>query len=71
MSKLLKKELALCLHPAAVVMLLLSALVLAPNYPYAVSFFYLTLGLFFICLGGRENHDVIFTLTLPVPSGTW
>lgn len=66
MSKLLKKELALCLHPAAVVMLLLSALVLAPNYPYAVSFFYLTLGLFFICLGGRENHDVIFTLTLPV-----
>lgn len=66
MSKLLKKELSLCLHPAAVVMLSLSALVLTPNYPYAVSFFYLTLGLFFICLDGRENHDVIYTLTLPV-----
>ena len=66
MRKLLKKELTLCLHPAAVMMLFLSALVLAPNYPYAVSFFYLTLGLFFICLGGRENHDVIYTLTLPV-----
>jgi hypothetical protein len=66
MRKLLKKELTLCLHPAAVMMLFLSALVLAPNYPYAVSFFYLTLGLFFICLEGRENHDVIYTLTLPV-----
>ena len=66
MKKLLKKELTLCLHPAAVMMLFLSALVLAPNYPYAVSFFYLTLGLFFICLEGRENHDVIYTLTLPV-----
>ena len=66
MSKLLKKELSLCLHPAAVVMLSLSALVLVPNYPYAVTFFYMTLGLFFICLDGRENHDVIYTLTLPV-----
>ncbi len=66
MRKLLKKELSLCLHPAAVVMLSLAALVLVPNYPYAVTFFYMTLGLFFICLEGRENHDVIYTLTLPV-----
>ena len=66
MTKLLKKELSLCLHPAALLMLPLSALTLVPNYPYAVSFFYLTLGLFFICLDGRENHDVIYTLTLPV-----
>lgn len=66
MSRLLKKELSLCLHPAAVMMLFLSALVLVPNYPYSVTYFYMTLGLFFICLGGRENHDVIYTLTLPV-----
>ena len=66
MRKLLKKELSLCLHPAAVVMLSLAALVLVPNYPYAVTFFYMTLGLFFICLGGRENNDVIYSLTLPV-----
>ncbi len=66
MSRLLKKELSLCLHPAAIMMLALSALVLVPNYPYAVTYFYMTLGLFFICLGGRENHDVIYTLTLPV-----
>ena len=66
MRKLLKKELLLCLHPAAVLMLPLSALTLVPNYPYAVTWFYMTLGIFFICLGGRENHDVIYTLTLPV-----
>ncbi len=66
MTKLLKKELSLCLHPAAVMMLALSTLVLVPNYPYAITYFYMTLGLFFICLGGRENHDVIYTLTLPV-----
>ena len=66
LSKLLKKEWSLCLHPAALVMLALSALVLVPNYPYGVVFFYSTLGLFFICLGGRENQDVVYTMTLPV-----
>ncbi|MBQ9264271.1 MAG: ABC-2 transporter permease [Clostridia bacterium] len=64
--KLLKKEFSLCLHPAAVVFLGLSTLVLIPNYPPAISFFYVTLGIFFICMAGRENHDVAFTLTLPV-----
>lgn len=66
LRRLLNKELRLCLHPAAVLMIPLAALVLVPNYPYAVSFFYLTLGVFFIFLGGRENGDVLFTMTLPV-----
>ena len=66
MLKLLNKEFKLCLHPTAPLMLLLSALILIPNYPYGVSFFYLTLGLFFCCLSARENHDATFTLTLPV-----
>ncbi len=65
-GKLLKKELTLCMHPAAWIMLGLAVLILIPNYPYPVSFFYLTLGLFFICLGARENHDVTFTIALPV-----
>ena len=64
--KLLKKEFRLCLHPAALMMLALSALILIPNYPYGVSFFYMTLGIFFVCLSGRENHDAAFTLGLPV-----
>ena len=64
--KLIKKDFRLCLHPAAIVMLGLSALVLVPNYPYSITFFYMTLGIFFICLGGRENHDIAYTMTLPV-----
>ena len=64
--KLLKKEFRLCLHPTAPLFLALASMVLIPNYPYAVSFFYITLGVFFICLTGRENHDAAFTAALPV-----
>ena len=63
---LLKKELRLCLHPTAPLFLLLCAMILIPNYPCTVSFFYMTLGVFFICLTGRENHDAAFTAALPV-----
>lgn len=66
MTKLLKKELSLCLHPSAPIMLALSALALVPNYPLSLIFFYMTLGLFFICLTGRENQDVVYTMTLPI-----
>ena len=63
---LLKKEFRLCMHPTAPLMMGLTALVLIPGYPYTVSFFYLTLGLFFTCLTGRENHDAAYTAALPV-----
>ena len=64
--KLLKKEFRLCLHPTAPLFLMLATMILIPNYPYAVSFFYITLGVFFICLTARENHDAGFTAFLPV-----
>ena len=64
--KLLKKEFKLCMHPTAPLFLMLCTMILIPNYPYAVSFFYVTLGVFFICLTGRENHDAAFTAALPV-----
>lgn len=67
LSRLVKKEFRLCLHPAAILMLTMSAMALIPNYPFGVLFFYMTLGVFFICLGARENHDVTYTMTLPVP----
>ena len=67
--KLLKKEFRLCMHPTVYLMALLSAMVLIPNYPYAVSFFYVTLSLFFVCITARENHDAAYTLTLPVSRG--
>ena len=66
MMKLLNKEFRLCLHPTVFIMLGLSAMVLIPNYPYAVSYFYMTLAIYFVCLTGRENHDPTYTLTLPV-----
>ena len=64
--KLLKKEFRLCLHPTGLIMPMLGSMVLIPNYPYAVSYFYMTLAIYFVCLSGRENHDATYTLTLPV-----
>ncbi len=69
MNKLLKKEFLLSMHPITPLMILLSTMVLIPNYPYAVMFFYMTLAIFFTCMMGRENHDVIYTMTLPVAKG--
>lgn len=66
MRNLLRKELRLALHPAAVLFLGLSAMMLIPNYPLTVTFFYPCLGVFFICLSGRENRDVYYTALLPI-----
>lgn len=66
MRNLLKKELRLALHPTAPIFLLLSSMLMIPNYPYLVVFFYTGLAVFFTCLTGRENHDVDFTMQLPV-----
>ena len=66
MKNLLQKELRLALHPTNIIFLSLSAMLLIPNYPYLITFFYTALGLFFLCLNGRENHDIEYSLTLPV-----
>ena len=66
MGTLLKKELRLALHPTAPIFLLLSSMLLIPNYPYLVIFFYTGLAVFFTCMTGRENHDVDYTMLLPV-----
>lgn len=64
--KLLIKEWKLCMHPTGYIMLLCTALILVPGYPYGVSCFYMGLAIYFICLTARENHDAGYTLTLPV-----
>lgn len=66
MGKLLKKELRLALHPTAPIFLLLSSMMMIPNYPYLVVFFYTGLAVYFNCLNGRENQDVTFTVLLPI-----
>lgn len=69
MIKLFKKDWILAMHPATPMFLLLSCMVLIPNYPYSVIFFYTGLAFFFTCLSGRENRDVFYSLSLPVAKG--
>ena len=66
MKDLLIKDWKLALHPTVPLFWLLSAMLLIPNYPYYVVLFYNLLGIFFICLTGRENSDLYYTLTLPI-----
>lgn len=66
MKNLLIKEARLAVHPTTFIFLSLACLLLIPNYPYFVTYFYMCLGVFFICLTGRENHDIEYTALLPV-----
>lgn len=65
MKNLLMKEFRLSMHPSTPLMLLLSAMVFIPNYPFVVIFFYTTMSVFFTCLSGRENRDIAYSLALP------
>lgn len=64
--KLFKKEIKLAMHPTALIFLSFSAMLLIPNYPYYTAFFYTALGIFFTCLTGRENNDILYSMLLPV-----
>ena len=66
MVNLIKKELALCLHPTVFIFLSFAALVFVPNYPYEVIFFFSCLSVFFCCMMTRENGDISFSCALPV-----
>ena len=63
---LLKKEWKLVMMPVPLLFLFLSALVLIPNYPYYVTFFYTTLGIFLMMQSARENRDLYYMALLPV-----
>ena len=63
---LLKKEWKLVMMPVPLLFLLLSALVLVPNYPYYVTFFYTSLGIFLMMQSARENRDLYYMALLPV-----
>ena len=66
MIKLFKKEIALVIHPTAYIFLALSMMLIIPNYPYYVIFFYTGLAIFFTCLNGRENNDILYSAMLPI-----
>lgn len=66
MKALLYKEFKLATHPAVYFFFLLSTLLLIPSYIYHVAFIYTLLGVFLIFLTGRENKDILVTVSLPV-----
>lgn len=66
MSKLLKKEFSLAIHPTNIIFVFMAFMLFIPNYPYLVVYFFTTLGIFFTCLNGRENKDIQYMMLLPV-----
>jgi hypothetical protein len=66
MMNLLYKEFKLSVHPTCYIFLSLAAMMLIPNYPYYVIFFYETLGLFFLFMAGNATNDIFFTTLLPI-----
>ena len=66
MRALLYKQLRLTCHPMTLVFILAGVFLLIPNYPYTVAFFYVTLGLFFMFMNGREQRDADYCAVLPV-----
>ena len=63
---LIKKEFLLSAHPMTYVFMFFGVMLLVPSYPYYITFFYVTLGLFFSFMNGRENRDLYFDAILPV-----
>ena len=67
MKTLLYKQFRLVCHPMTLIFCLFGIMVLIPNYPYTVIFFYVMLGLFFTFLNIREQKDIYYSALLPVP----
>ena len=65
-AKIFSKDLRLAAHPMMYVFALFGVMLIIPNYPYTVVFFYGLLGIFFTFLNGRENKDVYYCAVLPV-----
>lgn len=66
MKTLLYKQLRLACHPMTPVFCLSGIMLLIPNYPYSLAFFYVTLGLFFTFLNMREQKDIYYSALLPL-----
>lgn len=66
MRALLYKQFRLVCHPMTWVFAFFGVMLLIPAYPYTVAFFYVTLGLFFSFMQGREQRDGDFSALLPI-----
>lgn len=66
MKNLLRKEFLLAVHPSQYIFMALASMIMIPNYPLYVSFFYPCLGLMYTFMADRENKDIFYTVLLPV-----
>lgn len=66
LKTLMNKELKLSVHETNYIFLSLATMLLIPNYPFYVAFFFPCLGIFYLFMNGREQNDVYFTALLPV-----
>lgn len=66
MRALLAKEFQLVVHPSTYFLVVLGALVLIPNWPYAIVLLYGIMTAFFNALNARELRDLSYTFALPV-----
>ena len=66
MKNLLYKEYKLFVIPLVYLFTAFALMLIIPNYPYTVSFFYTGLGIFFCMQTGRENKDINYMLMLPI-----
>lgn len=66
MSKLLYKEIKLCIGAINIFFLLFTAMILIPDYPVCVTFFYMCLSVFWIFNNAEINRDMMMNSILPV-----
>lgn len=66
MKNLLKKEISLCLAPVNFLFFAFALMMLIPNYPVYVQFFYISLSIFFIFKNADQNRDIEYSIMLPI-----
>ncbi len=66
MSELLYKEIKLCIGAINIFFLLFTAMILIPDYPVCVTFFYMCLSVFWIFNNAEINRDMMMNSILPV-----
>jgi len=66
MGELLYKEIKLCIGAINIFFLLFTAMILIPDYPVCVTFFYMCLSVFWIFNNAEINRDMMMNSILPV-----
>ena len=66
MKNFLVKEIKLCLSAVNYLFLFFVAMIIIPNYPCYVPFFYLCLSIFFIFNNAELNKDIQYSMILPI-----